>query len=104
MGNANPWEYLGHATEGHCVHFNFCVDEPVMKTNFEQLFQNSAKSRTAEQNGYQQLINNPNILLIVATDYPPVPRSSMRNTIAMLAQIHKYVQQCKIMQGDVVAA
>ena len=43
--------------KGHRVHFNFCVDELVMKTNFEQLFQNFAKWRTAEQNGYQQVIN-----------------------------------------------
>ena len=40
----------------------------------------------------------PNILLM-ATDYLPVPRRSMRSTIAMFAQILKYVQQCEIMHG-----
>ena len=39
-------------------------------------------------------------ILLMATDYLPVPRSSMRNTIAMLAQIHKYVKLCR----EVVAA
>ena len=39
-------------------------------------------------------------ILLMGTDYLPVPRSSMRNTIAMLAQIHKYVKLCR----EVVAA
>ena len=36
------------------------VDELVVKSNFGQLFQNSAKSWAAKQNGYQQVINLSN--------------------------------------------
>ena len=68
-----------------------------MKTNYFRILQSQVLlSRTVIIKLSTDFLN----ILLMGTDYLPVPRSSMRNTIAMLAQIHKYVKLCR----EVVAA
>ena len=68
----------------------------IMGNYFRILQSHGLPSRTVIRKLSTCRIDYLNILL-VAYNYPPVPRSSMRNTI--LAQIHKYVQQFEITQG-----
>ena len=68
----------------------------IMGNYFRILQSHGLPSRTVIRKLSTCRIDYLNILL-VAYNYPPVPRSSMRNT--MLAQIHKYVQQFEITQG-----
>ena len=89
-------KYAQSYRKGHCVHFNLCIYDLAMKTNFEQLFQNSAKSRAVEQNGYHQVIN-------WLSEHPlnghRLPPSSQKLNEKYNCNVGTNPQICEIMQG-----